>query len=262
MSAVFSALFGTPLTAAVFSMEVVNVGVMQYFAFVPCIVASITSNCFAAFCNVSEEALIAPVLTEVNLMHVGQIILLAVICAVTSVIFVEIMHLAGKTYTKLFPNQYIRILVGSALVILLTLLIGNSDYNGAGMPLIVRALEEGVVPYAFILKMIITALTLGAGFKGGEIVPSLCIGATLGNVAATLIGFDPALGAAIGMICFFCAVVNCPISAILLSVEFFGGANIALFGLACAISYLVSGYNGLYSSQKIVYSKLAPRKRE
>lgn len=262
MSAVFSALFGTPLTAAIFSMEVVNVGVMQYFAFVPCIVSSITSSLFATFCNVTEEALVAPFLSEVTPMHVGQVILIAVICAVMSVIFVEMMHLAGHAYTKFFPNQYVRIIVGSGLVIGLTLLIGNFDYNGAGMPMIIKALEGPVFPFAFLLKMIITALTLGAGFKGGEIVPSLFIGATLGNVAASLIGFDIGLGAAIGMICFFCAVVNCPISAILLGVEMFGGGNIALFGLACAISYLVSGYNGLYSAQKIIYSKLTPKKRD
>ena len=152
--------------------------------------------------------------------------------------------------------------MGAGLVIGLTLLLGTYDYNGAGMPVIERALHEPARPEAFIMKIIMTALTLGAGFKGGEIVPSFFIGATLGNLVATLIGFDMGLGAAIGMICFFCAVVNCPIASILLSVELFGGGNIALFGLSCAVSYLISGYGSLYSSQKIMYSKIAPRLRE
>ncbi|MBE6014284.1 MAG: chloride channel protein [Lachnospiraceae bacterium] len=262
MSAVFSALFGTPLTAAVFSMEVVNVGNMHYSSFLPCIISSLTSSVIASVLGVEKEAMAAPVIDDLRLLHIGQVVIIAVCCALVSYIFVETMHLVGKTYKKLFNNQYIRILVGSALVIGITLLLGTTDYNGAGMPVIERAMHEAARPEAWAIKIILTALTLGAGFKGGEIVPSFFIGATLGNVVATLIGFDMGLGAAIGMICFFCAVVNCPIAAILLSVEFFGGGNVALFGVACAVSYLVSGYSSLYSSQKIVYSKISPTTRE
>ena len=255
MSAVFSALFGTPLTAAVFSMEVVNVGVMRYSAFLPCIVSSLTSSVIANVLGVEKEAMAAPVIEDLRLLHIGQVLIIAVVCAIVSVIFVETMHLVGGLYKKYLSNQYIRVVVGAALVIGLTLILGTYDYNGAGMPVIERAMHEAAKPEAFLIKIIMTALTLGAGFKGGEIVPSFFIGATLGNVIASLIGFDMGLGAAIGMICFFCAVVNCPIAAILLSVEFFGGGNVALFGVACAVSYLVSGYSSLYSSQKIIYSK-------
>ncbi|MBR4754929.1 MAG: chloride channel protein [Lachnospiraceae bacterium] len=262
MSAVFSALFGTPLTAAVFSMEVVHVGIMHYSSFLPCIVSSLTSSVIAGALGVEKEAMAAPVISQLGLHHMGQVIIIALICALVSVLFVETMHFAGHTYKKFFKNQYIRIVVGACLVIGLTLLLGTYDYNGAGMPVIERALHEPARPEAFILKIIMTALTLGAGFKGGEIVPSFFIGATLGNVVATLIGFDMGLGAAVGMICFFCAVVNCPIASILLSVEFFGGGNVAIFGLACAVSYLISGYGSLYSSQRIMYSKIAPRLRE
>ena len=261
MSAVFSALFGTPLTAAVFSMEVVNVGIMQYAAFLPCIISSLTASVLATLAGVEKEAMAAPVIEDLRLLHIGQVVVIAAICAIVSVIFVETMHFAGKKYKEYFSNQYIRVVVGATLVIGLTLLLGTTDYNGAGMPVIERAMHEPARPEAFLLKIIMTALTLGAGFKGGEIVPSFFIGATLGNVIASLIHFDMGLGAAIGMICFFCAVVNCPIAAILLSAEFFGGGNIALFGVACAVSYLVSGYSSLYSGQKILYSKTGPHFR-
>ncbi|MBR5336790.1 MAG: chloride channel protein [Lachnospiraceae bacterium] len=262
MSAVFSALFGTPLTAAIFSMEVVNVGIMQYAAFLPCIISSLTASVIATLLGVEKESMAAPVIDDLGLIHVGQVVIIAVGCALVSVIFVEVMHFAGKTYKEYLKNQYLRIVVGALLVIGLTLLLGTTDYNGAGMPVIERAMHEPARPEAFLLKIVMTALTLGAGFKGGEIVPSFFIGATFGNVVASLIGFDMGLGAAIGMICFFCAVVNCPVASIILSVEFFGGGNVGLFGVACAVSYLVSGYSSLYSSQKIVYSKVGPHPRQ
>ena len=108
------------------------------------------------------------------------------------------------------------------------------------------------------MKMLFTAVTLSAGFKGGEIVPSFFIGSTFGCVISGLIGLPPSFGAALGLVAVFCGVVNCPMSALLLSVELFGSDAIILFGINCAVSYTLSGYYGLYSSQKIVYSKLNP----
>ena len=108
------------------------------------------------------------------------------------------------------------------------------------------------------LKLIFTVLTLAAGFKGGEIVPSFFIGATFGNVVGGLLGLDPGFGAAIGLISLFCGVVNCPIASLVLSIELFGSEALLLFCFACAFSYVLSGYYGLYSSQKIVYSKVSP----
>ena len=112
-----------------------------------------------------------------------------------------------------------------------------------------------VVWYAFILKIIFTSLTLGAGFRGGEIVPAFFTGATFGNVAAPLVGLSSSFGAGIGLISVFCGVTNCPIASIILSIELFGTEGLLFYALACAIGYLLSGYTGLYSAQKILYSK-------
>ena len=145
-------------------------------------------------------------------------------------------------------------------MILLTLLEGSGDYNGAGGQIIEHAVEGRVeVPWAFALKMLFTALTLGAGFKGGEIVPTLFIGSTFGCAAAPLLGLEPSFGAAVGMIALFCGVTNCPLASILLSVELFGSGALLFFALACALAFLLSGRFSLYSSQKIVYSKLEAR---
>ena len=141
----------------------------------------------------------------------------------------------------------------------LTALEGSGDYNGAGSGVLEHALQGYVsVPWAFLLKMVFTALTLGAGFRGGEIVPTFFVGATFGCAAAPLLGLDPAFGAAIGLVSLFCGVVNCPLSSIFLSVELFGG-GLLYFALSCSLSFLLSGKFSLYSAQKLVYSKLEPR---
>ena len=161
---------------------------------------------------------------------------------------------------KLFKNEFLRAAVGGIVVILLTLLVGTRAYNGGGMDVIERIFEEGVVrPEAFLLKMIFTSITIGAGFKGGEIVPTLFIGATLGGTLALLVGLSPAFGAAIGIAALFCGVTNCPIATILLSVELFGGESALFCMIAALVSFLFSGYFSLYSGQQLIYSKLSEK---
>lgn len=256
MSAVFTAMFGTPITATIFSMEVISVGIIYYSAFVPCIISSTIAFGITSLFHVAPTRFPLKIMPELSPLICIQVIGLSIIVALVSILFCSAMHHASHTYKKLLKDPYKRIIVGGFLVIAATLLVGNRTYNGPGMEMVEQALTADVPKAAFLLKIIFTALTLGAGFKGGEIVPSLFIGATLGNVAAPLLGFDPNFGAAIGMIAFFCSVVNCPIASIMLGLELFGAADVLLFCIACGISYVFSGYYGLYSSQKIMYSKL------
>ena len=150
---------------------------------------------------------------------------------------------------------YLRIFTGGTFIIILTLLVQNQDYNGAGMPIIERCFENEYVPYAFLLKMLFTAVTLSAGFKGGEIVPSFVIGGTFGCLFGNLVGFCPALCTAAGMGAVFCGVTNCPITSLLICFELFGYQGMPYYLLSVALGYMLSGYYGLYHSQKIVYSK-------
>ncbi len=147
--------------------------------------------------------------------------------------------------------------LGGCAIVALTLLLGTNDYNGAGMNVITRAIEEGAArPDAFFWKLLFTALTLGTGYKGGEVVPCFFVGATFGCVLGSLLGIPAGFAAAIGLVAVFCGAVNCPLASILLSVELFGSTELVYFALACGIAYMLSGYFGLYSSQKIMYSKL------
>ena len=166
------------------------------------------------------------------------------------------MHKTHTYAKKFFKNDYLRIVVGGVIIMILTFIIGSRDYNGAGSHIITNALSGNANPEAFLLKIIFTCVTIGFGYKGGEIVPTLFIGSTLGCVFAQLIGLNPTFGAALGLICMFCGVVNCPVASIILSIEIFGAEGLILFAVGCGVSYMLSGYYGLYSSQKILYSKL------
>ena len=256
MSAVFSALFGTPLTATIFALEVISVGVFYYSALVPCTVAAVTAY------GISTAVGIAPTRFQVAAAALQPEMLLrvaglAILCSIMSILFCVTMHGTEHALAKRIPNDYLRIILGGAVVVGLTLLVGTTDYNGAGMEIITAAIEHGrAAPEAFLLKLVFTAITIGCGFKGGEVVPTFFIGATLGCVAGPLLGIPAGFAAALGLVCVFCGAVNCPIASIVLSVELFGASALIYFALACGIAYMLSGYFGLYSSQKILYSKL------
>ncbi|MFR7987319.1 MAG: chloride channel protein [Anaerotignum lactatifermentans] len=258
MSAGFAALFGTPVAAVVFSMEVITVGIMHYSAIVPSIIAAITATGISMTCGVTPTAFTLESVPALSPSGVGSVILLGMFCAGVSVLFCLAMETAGKYYKQIFKNGYIRIFVGGCIVVAITLLLGTRDYNGAGMDVIARAIAGEAEYPAFLWKILLTALTLGAGYKGGEIVPSFFVGATFGCVIGPWIGLPASFAAGTGMAALFCGVTNCPIASVILCVELFGAEGIAYYTLACAVSYMLSGYYGLYSEQKIMYSKMQP----
>ena len=258
MSAVFAALFGTPLTAAVFSMEVICVGVIYHSALLPCALASLISYGTAVLLGTKPERFVVHGAAALSFDNAWRAMLLAVGCAVLGILFCVTMHTASHLYQTRLKNQYLRILVGSALIILFTLAVGTRAYNGAGMDVVEHAITEGelVHPAAFILKLLLTAITLGCGFRGGEIVPTFFVGSTFGCLVGPLLGLDPGLAAALALVATFCAVTNCPIASILLGVELFGAEPLLLYLLVCAVSYLLSGHYSLYSSQMTLGPKL------
>lgn len=257
MSAAFAALFGTPLTAAVFSIEVISVGVMYYAALVPCIVSAAVGAGLAKLCGIAPTAFTLLNVPEGGFPAAGRVIILSFLTALLGIVFCFVLENTKKYFGKI-KNSYLRALISGGLIVILTLIVGSFDYNGAGMSVIERAIAGEARPEAFLLKMIFTAVTLSGGFRGGEIVPVFFTGATFGNTVARLIGLSPSFGAGIGLISLFCAVTNCPITSLILSIELFGANGLIFFAAAVAISYMMSGYSGLYAEQKIMYSKLRP----
>ncbi|MDO5602889.1 MAG: chloride channel protein, partial [Oscillospiraceae bacterium] len=256
MSAVFSALFGTPLTAAVFSMEVVSVGVVYYVALMPALVSALIAFGVAGLFGIAPTRFSIPALPEETWLTFLQVIALGALCALVSILLCVSIRMSGRLFRRFFKNAYFRIAAGGILVVVLTLLSGTRDYNGAGIAVIERAVGGSASPLAFLFKLLFTAVTLGCGFKGGEIVPTFFVGATFGCAVGGLIGLPAGFGAALGLIATFCGVVNCPFAAIFLSVELFGSEGLLLFAAACAVSYMLSGRYSLYTSQKIMYSKI------
>ena len=256
MSACFGALFGTPLAAGIFSMEVFSIGIMYYAALVPCLFASFIGAGVSGLMGLSGEHFTIVEIPGFGLGPAVIIVCLGILCAVLSVGFCLILHGSEHLYRRYFKNPYARILAAAALLICITLLTGSRDYNGSSMGLIEEALEGHVRYEAFVLKMLFTAVTLGAGYKGGEIVPTLCVGATFGCIVGSLLGFSPSLCAACGMAALFVGVTNCPISSLIIAFEMCGFEAMPYFALAIGVSFTLSGYYGLYGSQKFVYSKM------
>ena len=260
MSAAFSALFGTPMAAAVFAMEVASVGVMYYAALLPCVIAAIIAAEFATGMGIDPETFPVHSIPGLTVGTGLKMALIAVGCGILSILFCILLKTVGQLYTKYLKNPYIRIVVAAGVIILITICLNTKDYMGAGSGLISRAIEKGEArPLDFLWKMLLTALTMRAGYRGGEIVPAFSIGATFGCVAGGILGFSPELAAAASMVALFCGVTNCPITAMLISFELFGFSGAAYYLIAISISYAVSGYYSLYKDQTIVYSKYKAR---
>lgn len=255
MSAAFSAIFGTPIAASIFSMEVVSVGVMYYAALVPCVFSSLVASKFANHMGIGPNVFKIRQMPLFEVVPSLKVIGLALCCAALSVVFCMALHSLGDFYRNKLKNPYIRIIVSSLVIILLTIILQTDDYMGAGVPVIQRAIQGNVEPLAFVWKIVFTALTLEAGFKGGEIVPSFFVGATFGCLFGHILGISPSLCAAVGMMSVFCGVTNCPITSMLIAFELFGYHGVPFFLLGISVSYLMSGYYGLYHDQTIVYSK-------
>ena len=256
MGALFAALFGTPLTATLFVMEVLCMGHMVYSSFVPCIVASLTAFGVSLMLHMEPEGYALAVVPALNWLSALQVTGLAALCAVLSVIFCAVMHISGHSFKKWMKNPYVRAIAGGLAIIALTLLVGTRDYNGAGAQVIERAIEGEARPWDFILKLVFTAITLGCGYKGGEIVPTFFVGATFGCVVGPLLGMNPGFAAAIALVATFCGNTNCPVASVFLGIELFGGQAVPLFALACAVSYMLSGYSSLYHNQLIPEKEL------
>lgn len=256
MSALFAALFGTPITATMFALEVISVGIVYHSAAVPCLISAICGCFVARFFGIEPTAFSVTAIAQMQASTLLSVALLAMAFAVVSIFFCSFLKHGEHFIEKHLPNVYLRAFAGGVVIVVLTALCGSFAYNGAGMDVIESAMNGHARPEAFFMKILFTTITIGSGFKGGEVVPTFFIGSTLGCVLGPLVGLPADFAAALGLVSLFCGVVNCPITSIFLALELFGGEGIIYFAFSCTLSYMLSGYYGLYSSQKIMYSKL------
>ncbi len=255
MSAVFAGLFGTPLTACLFTMEFESVGTIFSPALLPCYLAAFVASRVSGALGVHAEGLPLDTAVALGFDNIWKFALLAIAISLLGIGMCLFFHKAEHLSHKLLPNAWLRIAAGGAMVAGLTLLVGDHRFNGAGMDMALNAVGGQADWYSFALKMLFTAITLSAGFKGGEIVPTFCIGATFGCLLGGLLGLEPGVSAALGLVGLFCCATNSPLASIVLSIEMFGSANLYLFALICVICFVLSGNSGLYASQIIQFSK-------
>ena len=255
MSAVFAGLFGTPLTAALFCMEFESVGTLFSPALLPCYLSAFTASRVSAALGVHAEGYLLDTMAVLTVGNAWKYVVLAIALSVLGIAMCAAFHKAEHFAHHHLPNPWVRIAVGGAVITVLTLIVGDHRFNGAGMDMALAAVEGHADWYSFLMKLLFTAVTLAAGFKGGEIVPTFCIGATFGCIVGGLLGLDAGLCGALGLIGLFCCATNSPFASIILSIEMFGGANLHLFALMCVICFVLSGQGGLYSSQIQIFRK-------
>lgn len=247
MAALFSAVFGTPIAAYVFIIEVVLTR-LCLSASIPVLISSITAFFVASFLGVHPEKFNIGALPQFSFFLVCKIALITIVGIVVAFVFCKCLSL-GKAYAKkIFKNEFLRIATGGIITVILTLLVGNFEYNGGGVDIIERVFEGEVRYEAFALKILFTVVCVSCGYKGGEIIPTLFIGATLGGTLATVLALPISTGAAIGMAVLFCSATKCPVATMLLCFEMFGFACAPLIVPVVIISFIVARYHGLYNN--------------
>lgn len=256
MSGCFSALFGTPIAAIVFVLEVVRIGKSCLVAIVPAFISSITAFLIANKLGVDPERFPVNEIPDFSLTILWKFVLIAVVGAFVSEIFAFALHYSEKGFKKLFKNEYVRVATGGVIIIALAEILETTDYNGGGINIVHHVFTHGEVNYeAFLLKILFTVISVGAGYKGGEIVPTIFIGGTLGGAGALLLGLNPAFGGAIGITALFSGVTNCPFATVVLACEMFGIDGVGYYLIASAISFALSGKISLYNGRKLPFVK-------
>lgn len=252
IAAGFGSVFGTPLAGMVFGLEVLSIGRIRYDALVPCLVGSLTGDLVCRACGVTHATYAAPLSFSLTAPVLLWVLVAGGLFALASAGFIELTHRLGRLGKGLKGAPYVRPVIGGAIVVLATLALGTQEYNGLSVPLIQKAFVTPDLPLgAFAIKLALTAVTLGFGFKGGEVTPLFCIGATLGNAIAQATHQDPALFAALGFVAVFAGAANTPLACTVMGIELFGSPIAVPLALACVLAYLLSGHRGIYASQRV-----------
>ncbi len=253
----FSGVFGTPLAGTVFAMEVLALGGMRYEALIPCLVAAVTADLVVREVGVHHHVYtVSSGFSGISLETVLLVTVAGIAFGLASLLFAEATAAVEHWSRRLVSNPYLRIFLGGVLVIGITLLFGTRAYNGLSLPLLEASFEGGAIPtFAFLCKIILTAVTLGVGFKGGEVTPLFVIGATLGATLAGPLDLPPDALAALGFVAVFAAAANTPVACVIMGGELFGTHAILLFGIAIFVAYTISGHRGIYHAQRILTPK-------
>ena len=255
LSGGFGAVFGVPAAGTLFGLEVQSVGRMRYEALVPCLTASVIGDMVVHALGVHHTALPHVAGVGLDLATLGKVALAGLAFGLVGGLFSELTHGLKRAFTRFVPWMPARPFVGGVLVIVMTLAVGSQTYNGLSLGLIGEAFAGNASGWAWLLKLLFTAVTLGAFFQGGEVTPLFVIGAALGSVLAAPLGLPVVLLTALGFVAVFAGAANTPLTCTVMGVELFGAGAIVYFAVACVISYTFSSHRGIYGSQRVAVAK-------
>jgi len=270
----FGAVFGTPITGAIFAVEVLTIGRIKYDAFLPALIASVVGDITVTAWGIHHTAYHIDILSKtpyflseylhIDLLLMAKVIIASIAFGLASYLFAMMAHEIKAVFLKVFSIKWLIPVVGGLIIIGLTYVNGKQDYLSLGVDAqypgavtIPSAFQAGGADtWSWFWKTIYTTLTLGTGFKGGEVTPLFYIGATLGNILSTLLNAPVSLFAAIGFIAVFAGATNTPLACTFMGIELFGAEYALFFLIACFTAYLFSGNSGIYSSQRIAVPKI------
>lgn len=252
----FGSVFGTPIAGTMFGLEVACVGRMDYGAVFPALVAATVGDLVTRGLGIHHTAYPAPAPLAVTPLVLAKWAVLGLAVAATSVAFIELTHRLKKLFERRFARLPIRMMMGGLCVVAMWKLVGTSDYLGLGVPTIVRAFsDDHLAFYAFAAKLVFTAVTLAAGFLGGEVTPLFFVGAALGNAMAPVLGLPLDLAAGVAMAAVFGTCANTPFALSIMAVEIMGASVVPHVVVVSVVAYLMSGHRGIYPAQRIAFRK-------
>lgn len=255
LSAAFGSVFGTPLAGAFFGMEVCCIGQLSVSAVIPCFLSSYLANAVTLLLGATHEVHKISAIPSLDIKTVLVFISASILFGLIGKLFALGVKYLKLLYAKIFKNTVLSALIGSVIVVLLIVLLNLNEYEGLSTWQQTTAFEGNANWYDMPVKFILTTLTLGAGFQGGEVTPLFDIGASFGGWYANMFGIEPSFLAAIGLICVFGSAANTPITTIMLGIELFGAEAVPYFVFASLISFIASGKSGIYPAQERKLSK-------
>ncbi len=251
ISAGFASIFGTPLAGGIFALEVLVLGRLRLDAIIPSFMAAVFANYFCEIWNVSHTNYHISSVAEMTPINLLWSLLAGIIFGLVAMLFSKSTHFWSNLFKNSIKYPPLRPVIGGAILAIAIYFMGTTKYIGLGIPTIVDAFNLNLNSYDFLLKLLFTSFTLGAGFKGGEVTPLFFIGATLGNVLIWFIPLPMGLLAGMGFVAVFAGATNTPIACTVMGIELFGIESGVFIALACSTAYLFSGHSGVYSSQII-----------
>ncbi len=250
VSAGFGSVFGTPIAGMIFGLEVLAVGRIRYDALFPCLAASLVGDWTCTAWGIEHTHYAVNVVPQFGPILAMKVFVAALAFALVSVLFAETTHWLHWVFKQATPWSPARPMIGAVMVIALVWVAGTADYLGLGIPVLMQSFEPGgVATWAFLWKLIFTAVTLGAGFKGGEVTPLFVIGAALGSTLGGLLDVPTGYMAALGFVAVFAGAANTPLACTVMGIELFGAPLAPSLAIACCASYIWSGHRGIYLSQ-------------